>query len=162
MPRYPDDPGLGIGAQRRLQDFDYANPTAIFFVTICAAPGTAPFSDSRLAEKVIASLQWLRTHRGMLIYSYCLMPDHLHLLLRLGTSGWDLPTAMGAFKSFTTQQSWKLGYRGQLWQDRYYDHVLRKHEDAATIGEYMRQNPVRKGLVEQPEEYRLSGLLDPM
>jgi putative transposase len=90
------------------------------------------------------------------------MPDHLHLLLDLGRSGWDLPTAIGAFKSFTTRESWKLRYSGQLWQDRYYDHVLRKIEDATQIGEYMRQNPVRRGLVKDPEDYPWSGMPDPM
>ena len=163
MPHYPhDDPTLTVGAQRRLQDFDYADPTAIVFVTICALPGTSPFTDHRLAQTVIDSLTWLRTARGMVIYAYCLMPDHLHMLVRLGTSGWDLGTAMGAFKSFTTRQSWTLGGTGPLWQGRYYDRVLRVSEEARGVSEYIRQNPVRTGLVAEAEAYPWSGLPDPM
>jgi putative transposase len=51
---------------------------------------------------------------------------------------------------------------GKLWQDNYYDHILRKTEDAAGIARYILANPVRKGLVREPEEYQWLGLLDPI
>ena len=161
----PDPTGttpLDIGAPRRVAGHDYADAVSIYFVTICASSGTAPFTDDRLAQEVIASLHWLRQHRGILLYSFCLMPDHLHLLLRLGSADKTLGELIGTFKSFTTRQSCKLGYRGQLWQARFYDHILRKSEDGGSVAEYMRQNPVRKGLVRDAEEYPYSGMPDPM
>jgi REP element-mobilizing transposase RayT len=153
---------LGIGARRRLPDFDYSNPNVVFFVTICALPDTSPFTDDRLAQAAVASLHWLRASRGMRIYAYCLVPDHLHLLLQLSPGSKVLGDLLGDMKKFTTRQFWTLGHRGYLWQDRFYDHVLRASEDASPIAEYILQNPVRKGLVGDAHLYRWSGLPDAM
>ena len=153
---------LDIGAQRRLPDFDYANPDVIFFVTICSFLRATPFTDTRLAREVISSLHWLRANRGLRIYTYCLMPDHLHLLLQLPPGSKPLGDVLGDMKKFTTRQSWQLGYKGYLWQDRFHDHILRKGEAAWPMAEYTLQNPVRKGLVENAEDYPWSGLPDPL
>jgi len=98
----------------------------------------------------------------MTLYAYCLMPDHLHLLLRLGQAGTELGALIGTFKSFTSKQSWSLGHKGELWQDRFYDHVVRRNENSLIIAEYILQNPVRKRLVQGPSEYPYCGLPDPM
>lgn len=150
-----------VGAQRRLPAMDYADPTAVFFVTIRARRGTAPFMDDTLAALTVEALHWLRTHRSVQIFAFSLVPDHLHLLLRLDGAR-TLGAELGAFKSFTTRQAWQHGWKGDLWQHRFYDHVLRNSEDARTIAEYIRQNPVRRGLVEDPDAYPWSGLHDPM
>jgi len=42
---------------------------------------------------------------------------------------------------------------GALWQDESFDHVLRLNESFDEKLEYIRQNPVRRGLVARPEEY---------
>jgi putative transposase len=151
-----------IGARRRLRDFDYKGTAATYFITICARHDTSPFLDSRLARVVVQSLEWLRSDRGVNIYAYCLMPDHLHILMRLGDEEQTLSGIIGAFKSFTTRESWKRGWRGELWQARFYDHVLRANEDVEQIGLYILQNPVRNGLVQEPDAYAWSGVLDPL
>jgi putative transposase len=155
------DPLLTIGAARRLADFDYSSPDATFFVTI-RAHHDSPFLDAHLAEAVIAALNWLRIHRGVRLYAYCLMPDHLHVLLRLGDDGKTLGAVVGAFKSFTTQQSWHLGHQGPLWQGRFYDHVLRTSEDASGIAAYILHNPARSGLTDDANAYPYAGLPDAM
>jgi REP element-mobilizing transposase RayT len=149
-------------ARRRLAAFDYASRDLAYFVTIRAREGTSPFTDDRLAQEVLASLNWLRAHRGVKLYAHCLMPDHLHLLLRLGDGYANLGVMVGAMKSFTTKRSWELGYRGQLWQPRFYDHVVREGDDAEAIAVYIVNNPVRKGLVEEARDYPYSGYLDPL
>ena len=148
--------------QRRLPNFDYSDPDHAYFVTVCARHGTAPFTDARLATRVIDSLGWLRLNRAILLYAYCLMPDHLHLLLRLTSRQWNLGDIVGSFKKFSTKQSWALGFTGHLWQDRFYDHIVRKGEDGHQIAAYIEHNPVRKGLVAVATEYALSGFPDPM
>jgi REP element-mobilizing transposase RayT len=149
--------------QRRLADFDYSDPDCAYFVTVCARKGTAPFTDSRLAAEVVKTLHWLRSSQGITLYAFCLMPDHLHLLLRLGTSEEHaLGQIVGSLKQFTTKRSWQLGYTGHLWQARFYDHILRRSEHGASIAAYILDNPVRKGLVEDASAYPYSGLPDPM
>ena len=81
---------------RRLRGFDYSDAGHVYFVMTCARAGTAPFVDERLAQIIVDALEWLRSERGVRLYAYCLMPDHLHVLMQLGSSGdswarcWDL------------------------------------------------------------------------
>jgi putative transposase len=161
-----DDSSDGSGTRRwrtrRLLHYDYANPDHAYFVTVCARPGTAPFDDPQLAAVVLSALTWLRQERAVSLYAFCLMPDHLHLLLRLGSSQWTLGEIMHSLKGFTTRRSWELGWQGALWQSRFHDHILRRSEDGRAIAEYILQNPERKGLVREASEYPYSGLPDPM
>jgi putative transposase len=144
----------------RLQGFDYGDPSHVFFVTTCAHADTTPFVDERLAEIVIDTLQWLRSERGIRLYAYCLMPDHLHVLLQLGSSGDTLGAIVGSVKRFTTRASWELGYEGPLWQGRFYDHVMRTRGDGRRAAHYILDNPVRGGLCGEAEEYAWSGMPD--
>jgi putative transposase len=146
----------------RLAGFDYADPDHAYLVTICSRHTTAPFTDARLAGEVVASLDWLRAHRALLLSAWCLMLDHLHLLLRPGDRQRHVGALIGAFKSFTTRQSWRLGYHGQLWHARYYDHMVRRSEDGGRIAQYILENPVRKGLVGEADAYPWSGMPDPL
>jgi REP element-mobilizing transposase RayT len=170
-----------LHGRHRLTQFDYASADHAYFVTARARTGT-PFIDRRLAEIVVDSLNWMRTHRRVAIYAYCLMPDHLHVLLQLPgqppqptrpSSGRPRPAAnrdpqaalgavIGNFKSFTTNRSWKLGHKGQLWQARFYDHIVRRSEDGLAVARYILDNPVRKGLVEDVSMWRWSGTPDPL
>jgi len=146
----------------RLPDFPYRDSAPAYHVTICANRPARPFNDPRLAASIIDTLNWLRENRGVEIYGYCLMPDHLHLLLRLTKPNWTLSQVIHSFKSVTTRKAWALDYEGTIWQRRFYDHILRKSEDASEIVRYMLANPVRAGLVEDPDDYPYSGILDPL
>jgi REP element-mobilizing transposase RayT len=145
-----------------VKDVDYANPALTFFVTTRAHPGRKPFTERAVAEVDVDSLNWLREHRGVCIYAYCLMPDHLHLLMRLGEDSHPLGTVLGAMKSFTTRQWWQLGHRGMLWQERFHERILREGDDPANMVLYTLENPVRAGLVREWTEYQWSGMPDPL
>jgi REP element-mobilizing transposase RayT len=92
------------------------------------------------------------------LHAVVIMPDHVHLLftaLRDG-EGWTfaLPEMLRAIKGSSARSINKLGGRsGPLWQDESFDHVLRGNESLRETVEYIRENPVRKGLVRKPEEY---------
>jgi REP element-mobilizing transposase RayT len=164
----------------RLTDFDYSNPEVVYFVTACAASGT-PFVNCALASIVIDELQWLRSQRGICLYAYCLMPDHLHILLQLPGRTSNSPdddvagatvlrrgppqtlgSVMATLKGYTTHESWKAGYEGKLWQTNFYDHILRGYESGIRVAEYILESPVRAGLVRQPDDYPWSGRPDPL
>ena len=80
------------------------------------------------------------------------MPDHLHLLLK----GESAASAFLPFMKLMRQRT-ALFYRrltgDRLWQDGYFDRVLRLDDDIQAIVEYMMTNPVRAGLVKNPEDY---------
>ena len=57
--------------------------------------------------------------------------------------------------SSTAHQINKLLKRtGPIWEEESFDHVLRSDESLKEKCEYLRQNPVRRGLVQRPEDYR--------
>jgi REP element-mobilizing transposase RayT len=66
------------------------------------------------------------------------------------------------YKGKATNRSWTAGWRGKLWQPRYYDHIVRAEEDLYRIAEYIVNNPVRKRLTVCPEDWPWSGYLNPL
>ena len=107
------------------------------------------------------SLLDCRQRYNYALYAYCLMPDHVHLLVMpKGDSPTILPSFVGAFKSLSTRAFWRVGGEDTLWQQHYYDHVVRDDESLSAIGEYILNNPVRRGLASLREEYPFCGILD--
>jgi REP element-mobilizing transposase RayT len=88
------------------------------------------------------------------------MPDHLHLLVQAKEGCQSLERFIGAFKNITTRLYWQQGGKGKLWQRGFYDHIVRRDEDLATISGYIMDNPVRAGSVEEPEQYPWLGQWD--
>ncbi len=64
-------------------------------------------------------------------------------------------------KSYTTKIAWSLGLSGPLWQRSSYDVILDGHRPTEEIARYILDNPVRKGLVAQWDEWPYSGIPDP-
>ena len=102
----------------------------------------------------------LREHgKRVNLLAVVVMPDHVHLLLTplRRTDGWPYPLIdiLQCLKSTTAHRINKLLHRnGPVWQDESLDHVLRSDESLKEKCEYIRQNPVRRGLVKRPEDYR--------
>jgi REP element-mobilizing transposase RayT len=87
------------------------------------------------------------------------MPDHVHLLV-VASAGMDVMAFMQRFKQVSGFACGRLLCRdGRFWQRSYHDHVLRRDEDVESIRRYIRENPVRAGLAEVPEDYPFSGSL---
>ena len=116
-----------------------------------------PFSDQ---ARDLVLQHCLHDHaKKYQLHSVVVMPDHVHLLitpLRDG-SGWPyaLPAILKLIKGASARSINKLlGTFGPVWQEESFDHVLRSEESFTQKLEYIRQNPVRSGLVQIPEEYR--------
>ena len=86
------------------------------------------------------------------------MPDHVHLLLTpLRDADGDLYSLVEILQGIKGASAHSvnraLGRSGPVWQDESFDHVLRSEESLQQKLEYIRQNPVRSGLVKRPEHY---------
>ena len=138
----------------RLPPEDYIGPLAahVIFVTRRRQP---LFSNPQLASLCLEALQEsVEPHQAKLV-AYCIMPNHVHLLVEMHEgaslqdwakrakqlSGFRLKTATGDF----------------AWQVSYYDHILRRDEALIDVAKYIWANPVAAGLVEAPELYAWSG-----
>ena len=128
----------------RLDNFNYATDIPIH-LTLCAP--AAVLNETRLAQVICGSVEFCSAKMGYRLYGYCLMPDHLHVLLSPGVSGQSIDRWLHDFKSFTTNRFLKMGGSVPLWQRSAYDHICRKNETAEGVLTYIANNPIRRGLV---------------
>src|SRR5205823_1911443 len=72
-----------------------------------------------------------------------------------------LPVFMRAWKRWTSKRmARELNFSGTIWQEQFFDHVLRSGESYSQKWEYVRQNPVRAGLVASADEWPWQGELE--
>ena len=93
------------------------------------------------------------------LHGVVVMPDHVHILLTPLRDAFgeefSLPEILHSLKSFSAHEINKaLTRRGAVWLDESFDHVLRSEDNLDAKIEYLRQNPVRRGLVRTPNLYR--------
>ena len=69
------------------------------------------------------------------------MPDHVHMLASFARN-YKIEAVVSAWKRYTATKT------GVVWQDRFFGHRLRSHESAEEKCQYILNNPVRAGLVE--------------
>jgi len=82
------------------------------------------------------------------------MPDHLHLLVIAKQT--NIIDLLDRWKSFTTNLLHGIGLRGPVWQRSFHDHALRREEAMRQVAEYIINNPVRRGLVAEWQDYPYS------
>ena len=159
----------------RLKDYDYSLNGA-YFITICMQerkkmlskisvgtplPGCPQEAKlellycGQIADKYIRQMDAFYDYLS--VEKYIIMPDHIHFLLMLnGHPGRGVPTGkeerssviarfVGTFKRFCNRE-----YGKNIWQSRYYDHVIRNQRDYDEIWQYIESNPLKWLL--QPEE----------
>ena len=119
---------------------------------ICARSG-APFNQPSLAEEVCRSVETACRKLGYRLHGYCLMPDHVHVLLSPDSSRRLLRDWLQAFKSYTTHWAKKNCGIANLWQRSCYDHICREGDTAERVLDYICNNPVRKGLVDFADDW---------
>lgn len=152
----------------RLKGYDYSGPGG-YFLTICTdkkkqllseivGRGLAPAAVHLLpaGELVAEELGKLEGRfPGLVIEQSVIMPNHIHLLLRVPAGASPRPTGersgvnvidvVRVLKSMTTRR-WNAlrGTAGQkLWQPSFYDHVIRDEGDYLTKWDYISANPAR-------------------
>lgn len=142
---------------QRCSRIDYADSGNVFAVTICVKPRRSAFVASRTNEQLISEMKNLQEEGFWGVYLFCIMPDHLHLVVSPGAQG--LSEAIKRLKGRMATW-WRLHGDGKpLWQKGYFDHRLRSEEGFDDKCQYVMQNPVRAGLVSDTETYPWMGNL---
>ena len=92
---------------------------------------------------------------GVEIWAYCLMPNHVHLIV-VPDSEDALRRGIGeAHRRYTRRINFRKRWRGHLWQGRFASYVL-DEEHLLAAARYVEMNPVRAKLVRSPGRYRWS------
>lgn len=88
---------------------------------------------------------------------YTVMPDHLHILAGGTSENADALAFVKRLKQTTSYNFIRHGGGRRLWQQSFFDHVLRRDENAMAIARYIVENPVRAGLCESAEDWVYTG-----
>lgn len=141
--------------QIHLVDYDYTNPNTVYFVTLCTHDKTPYFRNPQIAQYIAQDIRHRsRVMQEVTMFAWCIMPDHLHLLLKLNEGyGKSLANWVAAFKRYNARIMSMMLEIKPLWQANFYEHVVRKDESLKGIAEYIAHNPVRKNLVTQWQDY---------
>jgi putative transposase len=84
------------------------------------------------------------------------MPDHVHLFLR-GSPNLRLGAWIGALKQALAKATALSRAQGQIWQEGFFDHAVRNNESYSQKWNYVRENPVRAGLVKSAADWPYQG-----
>ncbi len=103
------------------------------------------FSDPAVAREAIETLYRVQQLHPFFLYGFVVMPDHVHILLRVPAPE-TIARVMNVYKSGLT---FNTGIR-KMWQRGY--HVRIVHDATAAL-RYVHMNPVRKSLADIPEHY---------
>lgn len=146
---------MGRKRPPRLSGFDYLGCHA-YFLTICAETGTPFVAAPEVADAVCLQLLRTAADYGFATIAYCLMPDRLHALVEGLRDRADFQKCVSMIKQRTSFADRQL-YDRRLWQEGYYDHVLRDGEPQIGVAAYILNNPIRAGLCANLSEYRWLG-----
>ena len=111
-----------------------------------------PLLDRATACSVFeGELEAVRIRYGFVVAGYVLMPEHVHLLVSEPSRS-SLSVAIQVLKQQTSR---KLKQRGaaRFWQRRYYDFNVRNEKKRVEKLRYIHRNPVKRGLVDKPEDW---------
>ncbi|MDD4437114.1 MAG: transposase [Tissierellia bacterium] len=117
------------------------------------------FFDEEDCTKFIQTLQKYKVDCGYKMYAFCLMGNHLHLLLQ--ESNEPLETVMrricGSFVFWYNKKYDRIGY---LFQDRYKSEPVEDDTYFLVVLRYIFQNPVKAGIVDKIENYKWTNYND--
>ena len=150
----------------RIPNFDYSTPGA-YFITVCTAhrekifwncvgadiirPQNVPLSAAgKIVEQAICQIP--NHYENVSVDKYCIMPDHIHLILRMEAdksgrmiSAPTVSTVVGSMKRWVSRQIGR-----PIWQKSFYDHAIRNQQDYDEIRQYIENNPMKYYLKKAP------------
>jgi putative transposase len=143
--------------RKRLPHFpgiDRHNHPIIHFVTVCTKKRRALLASDAMHRLLLAG--WSAAD-SFVVGRYVIMPDHIHLFCAPIQPAPDyLEPWVRYWKSLVTRNCFDLA-KGQLWQRDFWDTQMRRPESYGAQWDYIRQNPVRHGLVDDAGKWPYQG-----
>lgn len=146
----------------------------IYFITSTIIEWLPVFTRKPYFEILTDSLNYSRSQKGLKLYAYVFMDNHLHLIV----GGDNLGKIIKEFKSHTARdiikkaeednkiwllnqmsfyrQKHKAGSTHQVWQEGYQPKMIISEEMLRQKADYLHHNPVRAGVAEKPEDWLYS------
>jgi REP element-mobilizing transposase RayT len=163
------------------EKYKIRNQEKLYFVTFAVVEWVDVFTKREYKEIIIDSLKYCQKHKGLEVYSWGIMSNHLHLIIGKGSDE-NLEDIMRDFKKFTSvsicrsilnndsesRREWMLKIfseaavksekhsKYKFWQDRYHPIELFDNENMDQKLDYIHENPVKDGIVLKAEDYQYS------
>ena len=134
--------------------FIFLGQATIVFVTVCSLHRKKNLANAVVHEALVKV--WNKANRW-LIGAYMIMPDHIHFFC----SPTDLSLEIEPWITFWKREFKRaLGDRAPHFQTHAFHHRLRGEESYTEKWDYVRANPVRAGLVDNPDDWPFQGVLN--
>lgn len=112
--------------------------------------------DIRILTETINNVKKLKPFK---LLAFCFLPDHFHILI-----GEIIPNENVTSVIHSIKRNFTLNYKKrhfgdeklELWQKRFWDHIIRNEKDLQNHLDYIHFNPVKHSLVGKPEDYKYS------
>jgi len=157
----------------------------IYFITFAVIHWVDVFTRGEYKDVVVESLQFCQKEKGLEIYAWCIMSNHLHLAL--GTTGQHLlQDIIRDFKKYTSvaliraivaneqesRKAWMLEIfkkaaeisnkhqKYQFWQNQYHPVELSDNDKQQRCLDYIHNNPVESEMVSEAAHYVYSSAID--
>jgi putative transposase len=138
----------------RLQRIFATGP--LYFITFCTHERHQFLAKDELHAAFILFAKHAEDNFNVAVGRYVIMPDHIHLFVR-GDYDFRLGPWIGALKQALAKAATLSRAKGQIWEEGFFDHVLRSNESYSQKWNYVRENPVRAGLVKSAADWPYQG-----
>ena len=133
--------------------------TGIYHVILRGINRQIIFEDEEDNDKAIETLSKYKEICGYRLYAYCLMGNHIHLLLKTEKDDIDLVIKRIA-GSYVYWHNLKYRRIGHLFQDRYKSEAVESDRYLLAVLRYIHQNPQKAGLCKEISDYKYSSYSD--
>ena len=132
--------------------------SGIYHIIIRGANRQEIFHDDEDCVRFLETLERYKKEAGIKVYGWCLMGNHIHLLLEEGKE--EISKTMKRIGvSFVWYYNWKYKTTGHLFQDRFRSEKVEDDEYLLTVVRYIHQNPVKAGITKKAEDWKWSSCL---
>jgi putative transposase len=144
--------------------------TGVYFVTFTVHQWVNVFTRPEYIEELLKNLEYCQQHKGLEIYAWVVMTNHVHLIIRAKNG--NLSDVIRDFKKYTAKSIFKLiaenpqesrkewllktlyfEDRIWFWEEGYHGEEIYSIEFYHTKVDYIHHNPVKAGIVAQEEHY---------
>lgn len=150
----------------RIENYDYSSAGA-YFVTVCTADkkpilwenvgaATCRPNLSKIGAAVETAILNIPKHYPMIsVDKYCIMPDHIHMIMSINTdengrqiAAPTVSTVVGHMKRWVSMQ---IGQ--SIWQKSFIDRVIRNEKGYQTVWEYIENNPIKLDMADDDIDF---------
>ena len=135
----------------------YRGMRPFYFLTFNTAHRARILDNEPLHAAFLSFCLRAEAEHGIAVGRYVLMPDHIHLFVFLPEGRAILTRWVASLKTVLGKSLLAQGRNKPHWQPGFFDHLLRSSESTSQKWEYVRNNPVRAGLCDHPDQWPWQG-----